>query len=99
MSVTDYECALCGKLANRGSEFIVTNIKPNEHQLELWCPDKRHHSWITSVEVKCPDCGKVPAYQKLWASEREPVPFLTCCEKTWVPKDHGPNPFAEEVAI
>ncbi len=96
MSVTDYECALCGKLADRGSEFIVTNIKPNQHKLELWCPDGMHHSWYTSEEVRCPECGKVPWYA---VNDSGTVPFLLCCGKTWTPEGHGPNPFGNEVAI
>ncbi len=96
MSVTDYECAQCGQLADVGRAFIVINIIPNEHKLELECPNKMHHSWPTSVEVRCPKCGRVPEYT---VDGSGTVPFLSCCGRKWIPEGHGPNKFADERTI
>lgn len=95
MRMSDYECPKCGGIAWEGKRISTGEGIPGIAHLKLSCFLKDHPDW--GVDTRCPNCGKVPEYIKMWKrfEDMEPLPALRCCGKTWT-EDEVLNPFLDE---
>ncbi len=100
MREDDYKCMQCGRPACRGERIPPGEEAPALAHLQLFCAEKGHHAW--AVDVRCPNCDKVPVYWIGWANvkgEMTAFPELFCCGRKWAPGAHWHNSFYDEVVI